>query len=64
MGLLSDFLEKIQPNDVEMQNLAQQRLIICSRCSHFSATKQCTVCGCFMNLKTKLKRSKCPIGKW
>jgi len=26
--------------------------------------KVCKVCKCFMPLKAKLKRTKCPLGKW
>jgi len=24
----------------------------------------CSKCGCFMNVKAKLKMMKCPVGKW
>ena len=24
----------------------------------------CKKCGCFMNVKARLKRMKCPLGKW
>ena len=24
----------------------------------------CKKCGCFMNIKAKIKRMKCPVGKW
>ncbi|WP_342351682.1 DUF6171 family protein [Leptospira alexanderi] len=27
-------------------------------------SEQCSVCHCFVRLKTKLKRESCPIGKW
>ncbi|WP_332476728.1 DUF6171 family protein [Leptospira ainlahdjerensis] len=26
--------------------------------------ERCSVCHCFVRLKTKLKRESCPIGKW
>lgn len=44
---------------------AQERLDICNGCDRFiHLTKQCKECGCFMNLKTKLKNTKCPLNKW
>lgn len=42
----------------------QQRLAICEGCEHYMATQQCTKCGCFMPVKTKLKYAVCPVGKW
>ena len=40
-----------------------RRISICHTCEHFSAPR-CTLCGCFMNFKTTLESSECPIGKW
>ena len=40
-----------------------RRLKICHSCEHFSAPR-CTLCGCFMNFKTTLTSSNCPIHKW
>lgn len=43
----------------------EKRFDICVACE-FLMHKQsrCLKCGCYMNLKTRLKVSKCPIGKW
>ena len=42
-----------------------KRLSICNECEKFiHLTSQCKDCGCFMNLKTKLPNSECPLGKW
>ncbi|WP_347277582.1 DUF6171 family protein [Leptospira weilii] len=27
-------------------------------------SERCSVCGCFVRLKTKFKGERCPIGKW
>jgi hypothetical protein len=44
---------------------AAARFSTCLGCEHLlKATSQCTKCGCFMNLKTKLAAAECPIGKW
>jgi NADH pyrophosphatase NudC (nudix superfamily) len=42
-----------------------RRISICESCDHFiKMTKQCSKCGCFMQLKTRLTNASCPIGKW
>lgn len=40
-----------------------RRLKVCHTCEHFDAPR-CELCGCFMNFKTTLRSSECPIGKW
>ena len=43
----------------------QERLAICANCEHFNApTKQCKVCGCFMELKTGFANMRCPKNYW
>ena len=42
-----------------------ERFNICQACDRWKAsTRQCKECGCFMDIKTKIKGSKCPLGKW
>lgn len=44
---------------------ADERFEICKLCPRLiQITNQCRECGCFMNLKVKLKAATCPIGKW
>lgn len=44
---------------------ANERFEICKLCPRLiQITNQCRECGCFMNLKVKLKAATCPIGKW
>ena len=40
------------------------RLSICQDCEEFAITRQCKKCGCFMDIKTKLEGSVCPLNKW
>ena len=40
-----------------------KRLGICSSCE-YSINHRCLKCGCFIEVKTRLGTSKCPIGKW
>ena len=44
--------------------LARERLKVCAECPHFTLTRQCRLCYCFMDLKTKLLEAQCPAGKW
>jgi len=39
---------------------AMRRLDVCKKCDRFSKIRQCKECGCFMDLKTLLKKAKCP----
>lgn len=42
-----------------------KRMNICSECEFLIAeSSRCSKCGCYMNVKTRLDASKCPIGKW
>lgn len=41
------------------------RMNICSSCPHFSRSDiRCRHCGCYLESKTALRASKCPIDKW
>lgn len=55
----------INPQNYVSENISQERMKICNDCDYLiKVTNQCRQCGCFMNLKTKLVNSKCPVGKW
>ncbi len=44
---------------------SERRLNICRGCTEFlPETTQCRQCGCYMNLKTQLATSVCPLGLW
>lgn len=44
---------------------AQKRYSTCLECPELiQVTKQCKQCGCVMTLKTKLRNTICPLGKW
>lgn len=43
----------------------EQRMAICNTCEFFrQEDKRCTQCGCFMEAKTKFKKTYCPVKKW
>lgn len=45
--------------------IKDSRMSICLSCPDLiKLTNQCKNCGCFMDIKTSLEESKCPIGKW
>ncbi|WP_346274994.1 DUF6171 family protein [Leptospira santarosai] len=44
-----------------------KRLEICLSCTLILKgflSERCSICGCFVRLKTKLKSETCPIGTW
>lgn len=49
----------------EGEDEVQRRLAICEECPLFlPAERRCSVCGCAMNFKAKLRSQHCPEGKW
>ena len=37
----------------------------CQKCEYYRrTTKQCTKCGCLINLKVTIAKEECPIGTW
>jgi hypothetical protein len=43
----------------------QQRLTVCSGCENFIPSSQrCSLCGCYMQFKSRLRSQSCPVGKW
>lgn len=43
---------------------SKERLDICLSCPEIRTLNRCNQCGCFMNIKTRIYNSKCPLGKW
>ncbi|WP_345702424.1 DUF6171 family protein [Leptospira barantonii] len=46
---------------------SKERLETCLSCSLVIKgflSERCSVCGCFVRLKTKFNGERCPIGKW
>ena len=45
--------------------MSERRLAVCKDCEFFDQVfRRCKRCGCFMDAKTLLPKSHCPIGKW
>lgn len=47
------------------EDVYNQRMQICNTCEFFRKDdKRCTKCGCFMEAKTRFKKTFCPIHHW
>lgn len=58
-------LDLINKDNYIEKSESDKRMNICLGCEHLiKLTRQCEECGCFMNLKTKLKDARCPVEKW
>lgn len=55
----------LKPSEYGDDEVARSRYAICLECPRLiRTTKQCRECGCFMQLKVKLRDAVCPVGKW
>ena len=56
----------LNPNRPRSEDeLQKYRINICEQCPLFRTnTRTCSMCGCFMDMKTKLLEARCPDGKW
>jgi ribosomal protein S9 len=43
--------------------LSAKRMTFCRVCPE-RRKKKCKLCGCFIDLKTRVKSEACPAGKW
>lgn len=60
IGIINGELPKI--SDAE---LSAERMKICWTCDQYKKlSRQCDLCGCFLDLKTKLLQASCPAGLW
>lgn len=50
---------------VSADGLAVERVKLCETCEDFAlVSRQCKLCWCFIDLKTKILEAECPKGKW
>lgn len=50
---------------ISEEELKAERLKICEPCEHFEkGLRRCSICHCFMDIKTKFVAAECPINKW
>jgi hypothetical protein len=43
------------------QKVARARIKACEACDHFDSIRQCDICGCFMDAKTKFYAARCSL---
>lgn len=66
-NLLQNFKKTTQElliNGFAPKDLAEERLAICVKCEYLLPNSTCSLCGCFMQAKTKVAGAECPKGKW
>ncbi len=59
-------MDILNPNTVWVnESVSSARYAICKACPELiKLTKQCSKCGCFMNIKTRMEKADCPMRKW
>ena len=51
--------------DPFIEKIAEKRMEICMKCPELDKEKyKCLKCGCYMVVKTRSPKSKCPLDKW
>lgn len=65
MSFAQKLANRIKENIHVIRELQHERIEICNTCPELrELTRQCKQCGCFVDAKTLIKSSSCPIGKW
>jgi len=59
---LTQAAKDIAKGEYAPPTLVKERVRICHTCPHGGT--RCNLCGCFVNSKTALLNSQCPIHKW
>ena len=58
-------LKQIKQQKKKNKYTAKERIEMCESCEDFKQkTRQCGICWCFMDIKTKIKHKSCPKNKW
>jgi hypothetical protein len=50
--------------NTEIEKIANERAIICAKCTHLSKLLFCKKCGCFVPAAIRSKDKKCKLEKW
>ena len=62
---LRSMTDKVKNILIYDQNIIDKRWSECEKCEFLiKPTNNCSKCGCFMKIKTRVATSSCPIGKW
>jgi len=68
-AFLNKVKEKVNLLSKEELDLSEKRLAICSKCpkqieDDLFKTATCSICGCYLKLKTLVKEEVCDDKKW
>lgn len=48
-----------------IKDLSDKRMGVCTQCEYMARlSRQCRLCGCFLDAKVKLLEAECPMQKW
>lgn len=61
--MISGHIDIIKEADRSVEELYNKRLDVCRDCEKLNAGT-CLSCGCYVEIRAALKRSKCPNKKW
>ena len=65
MGVDNGYLRMWYDGVLVSEEKIKEREKICIECSKFNKeSKRCYLCGCYMEVKWKFKKSECPINMW
>jgi len=42
----------------------KKRMELCRSCDNLTMLNLCSLCGCFMPIKTRIRKAACPASKW
>lgn len=56
-------IDGISKEDRAEEELAQQRLAICKDCEKL-VSGTCLACGCYVEIRSSIRKGKCPEKKW
>ena len=57
----TEYIETIHAPEI----IVKSRIEICDQCTElFKLTRNCKKCGCFVDMKARLKNIECPLKKW
>ena len=56
--------QKIKAQFVYDEEIINHRWELCSGCEFLTKMNRCKKCGCFMKIKTRVAKMKCPVDKW
>lgn len=59
-----DFKHSLVTSIIVDTKIREERKSICNSCDKLTYYNVCSVCNCFMPVKTWVTFSKCPLDKW